>query len=55
MSKVFSKVVGFVMKNIFTESLVKQITGALGGYLVGSSKNKLDDKLWSSVKKSLNI
>ena len=55
MSKLFSKAMGFVMKNVFTESFVKQVTGALGDYLVSSSKNKLDDKLWSSVKKSLNI
>jgi hypothetical protein len=55
MSKLFSKAVGFLMKNVFTESFVKQVMGALGDYLVNSSKNKLDDKLWSSVKKSLNI
>ena len=50
-----SKIVGFVMKNVMTEKLVKNIVGVLGDYLVSSSKNKLDDKLWSSVKKSLNI
>ena len=50
-----SKVVGFVMKNIMTETLVKSIVGVLGDYLVSSSKNKLDDVLWSKVKKSLNI
>tara|TARA_Y100000593_G_C4074902_1_gene220986 strand:- start:213 stop:371 length:159 start_codon:yes stop_codon:yes gene_type:complete len=50
-----SKVVGWVMKNVMTESLVKSVVGVLGDYLVSSSKNKLDDKLWSSVKKKLNI
>ena len=50
-----SKIVGFIMKNVMTEMLVKNIVGVLGDYLVSSSKNKLDDKLWSSVKKSLNI
>jgi|TARA_R100001594_G_C4001602_1_gene254905 hypothetical protein len=50
-----SKIVGFIMKNVMTEKLVKNIVGVLGDYLVSSSKNKLDDKLWSSVKKSLNI
>ena len=50
-----SKIVGFIMKNIMTEKLIKNIVGVLGDYLVSSSKNKLDDKLWSSVKKSLNI
>ena len=50
-----SKIVGFIMKNVMTEKVVKNIVGVLGDYLVSSSKNKLDDKLWSSVKKSLNI
>tara|TARA_B100000519_G_C13849493_1_gene253572 strand:+ start:269 stop:427 length:159 start_codon:yes stop_codon:yes gene_type:complete len=50
-----SKVMGFVMKNIMTESLVKSVVGVLGDYLVASSKNKLDDALWSKVKKSLGI
>ena len=50
-----SKVVGWVMKIVMTESLVKSVVGVLGDYLVSSSKNKLDDKLWSSVKKKLNI
>ena len=51
----FSKAVSFIMKNIMTEKLIKNVVGILGDYLVLSSKNKLDDKLWSSVKKSLNI
>jgi len=50
-----SKIVGFTMKNIMTESLVKSVVGVLGDYLVSSSKNKLDDVLWTKVKKSLNI
>ena len=50
-----SKVVGFIMKNIMTESLVKSVVGVLGDYLVSSSKNKLDDLLWAKVKKSLGI
>ena len=40
-----SKIVGFTMKNIMTESLVKNVVGVLGDYLVSSSKNKLDDVL----------
>tara|TARA_R100001443_G_C3284453_1_gene161237 strand:- start:360 stop:527 length:168 start_codon:yes stop_codon:yes gene_type:complete len=55
MNKLFSKAVAFLMKNVLTESLVKNIVGVLGDYLVLSSKNKLDDKLWNSVKKSLKI
>tara|TARA_R100001443_G_scaffold99260_2_gene106368 strand:- start:299 stop:460 length:162 start_codon:yes stop_codon:yes gene_type:complete len=50
-----SKIVGFTMKNIMTESLVKNVVGVLGDYLVSSSKNKLDDVLWAKVKKSLDI
>ena len=50
-----SKIVGFTMKNIMTESFVKSVVGVLGDYLVSSSKNKLDDVLWTKVKKSLNI
>ena len=50
-----SKIMGFVMKKIMTESLVKSVVGVLGDYLVSSSKNKLDDALWSKVKKSLGI
>ena len=55
MNKLFSKGIGFIMKNVMTESIVKSIVGVLGDYLVSSSKNKLDDKLWGSVKKKLNI
>jgi methanogenic corrinoid protein MtbC1 len=55
MKQLFSKGVGFVMNNIMTESVMKSIVGVLGDYLVSSSKNKLDDKMWSSVKKKLNI
>jgi len=51
----FSKAVGYIMKNVMTESLVKSIVGVLGDYLVSSSKNKLDDILWGKVKKSLNV
>ena len=50
-----SKIVGFTMKNIMTESLVKNVVGVLGDYLVSSSKNKLDEVLWAKVKKSLDI
>jgi len=50
-----SKLIGYVMKNILTESVVKSVVGVLGDYLVNSSKNKLDNVLWSKVKKSLKI
>ena len=51
----FSKLIGYVMKNILTESVVKSVVGVLGDYLVNSSKNKLDNALWGKVKKSLKI
>ena len=50
-----SRIVSFIMNNILTESMTKKIVGVLGDYLVKSTKNGLDDKLWSGVKKSLNI
>ena len=55
MKLVLSKSVGFVVKNMFTESVIKSVVGVLGDYLVISSKNKLDDALWGKIKKSLNI
>ena len=55
MKSISSKLIGFVMKNIMTESLVKNIVGVLGDYLVNSTKNKLDNILCSKFKKSLNI
>tara|TARA_Y100000401_G_scaffold85341_1_gene70617 strand:+ start:183 stop:341 length:159 start_codon:yes stop_codon:yes gene_type:complete len=51
----FSKTIAYLMKNVLTESLVKNIVGVLGDYLVNSSKNKLDNALWAKVKKSLQI
>ena len=50
-----SKVVGFVMKNILTEKMIKKIVSVLGDYLVNSTKNNLDNKLWASVKNSLGV
>tara|TARA_Y100001973_G_scaffold42539_1_gene63469 strand:- start:572 stop:739 length:168 start_codon:yes stop_codon:yes gene_type:complete len=55
MGKLLSKAVGYVMKNIMTESVIKGILGVLGDYLVSSSKNKLDDAMWSKVKNRLNL
>ena len=55
MSSVFSKGVGFILKNVMNETVMQTVVGVLGDYLVSSSKNKLDDKMWSSVKKKLNI
>tara|TARA_Y100000593_G_C4289516_1_gene327475 strand:- start:241 stop:399 length:159 start_codon:yes stop_codon:yes gene_type:complete len=46
-------IIGFVTKTFLTEAMLKQVLIVLGDYLVGSSKNKLDDKLWVQVKKIL--
>jgi len=48
-----SKALGWAMKNVMTESLVKSVVGVLGDYLVSSSKNKLDDKVWAVCKDKL--
>ena len=55
MGNLLSKSVGFLLKNVMTESVIKSVVGVLGAYLVSSSKNTLDDKLWGSVKKKLSI
>ena len=41
------------VKSIFTENVLKQIFVVVGDFLVSSSKNKLDDKIWSTVKNRL--
>jgi len=43
-----------MLKKLFSEDVIKGIVVALGDYLVEKSTNKLDDKLWSKVKKTLN-
>ena len=45
--------IGFITKSILTEAMLKKVLVVLGDYLVASSKNKLDDKLWAQVKKIL--
>ena len=49
-----SAIVAFVTKTILTEAMLKKVLVILGDYLVGISKNKLDDKLWAQVKKILD-
>ena len=46
-------IVAWLTKTILTEAMLKKVLVALGDYLVASSKNKLDDKLWTQVKKIL--
>ena len=46
--------IAFITKTFLTEAMLKKVLVVLGDYLVGSSKNKLDDKLCSNVKKILS-
>ncbi len=43
----------WITKTLLTEAMLKQLLIVLGDYLVESSDNKLDDKLWTQVKKIL--
>ena len=45
--------IAWITKTFLTEKILKQLLAILGDYLVKSSKNKLDDKLWSQVKRIL--
>ena len=45
--------IAWITKTFLTEKILKQLLAILGDYLVKSSKNKLDDKLWAQVKRIL--
>ena len=45
--------IAWITKTFLTERILKQLLAILGDYLVRSSKNKLDDKLWAQVKRVL--
>ena len=45
--------IAFITKTFLSEAMIKKVLEALGDYLVLSTKNKLDDKLWAQVKKIL--
>ena len=47
------KVVAIVIKNLFSEKILKQVFVKVGDYLVSSSKNKLDDKVLDICKNKL--
>ena len=47
------KVVAIVIKNLFSEKILKQVFVKVWDYLVSSSKNKLDDKVWDICKNKL--
>ena len=46
-------IIAFITKTFLTEAMLKKVLVVLGDYLVASSKNKLDDKLWLQVKRIL--
>jgi len=48
------QIIAFITKTFLTEAILKQVLMILGDYLVKSSKNKLDDKLWIQVKRILS-
>tara|TARA_R100001244_G_scaffold89786_1_gene68228 strand:+ start:191 stop:346 length:156 start_codon:yes stop_codon:yes gene_type:complete len=48
-----STLVAWATKTLLTEAMLKKVLVVLGDYLVASSSNKLDDKLWAQVKKIL--
>lgn len=48
-----AKVIKWAAKGILSEKLMKKVVIALGDLLVKSTKNKLDDKLWAKLKKTL--
>ena len=47
------KVVAIIVKNLFSENILKSVFVKVGDYLVSSSKNKLDDKVWAVCKEKL--
>ena len=46
-------IIAWLTKTVLTEAMLKKVLVVLGDYLVSSSKNKLDDKLWNQIKKTL--
>ena len=48
-----SGLMGILLKTLFTEKMLKKLLLVLGDYLVKSSKNALDDKIWNGVKNRL--
>jgi hypothetical protein len=48
-----SKILKSAAKGLIAEKLKVKIVTGLGDILVKSTKNKLDDKIWTKVKKAL--
>ena len=47
------KVVAIIVKNLFSENVLKSVFVKVGDYLVSSSKNKLDYKVCEVCKNKL--
>ena len=47
------KVVAIIVKNLFSENVLKSVFVKVGDYLVSSYKNKLDDKVWDICKNKI--
>ena len=50
----FGTLLGFVVKTIATEKVVKKVVVNLADKLVKSTENDLDDKILKTVKKALD-
>lgn len=48
------KILKSAAKGLIAEKLKVKIVTGLGDLLVKSTKNKLDDKIWTKVKKALS-
>ena len=44
---------GTIMRTLFTEAMIKKLAVIFMDFLVKSTKNSLDDKLWQQAKKKL--
>jgi Na+-transporting NADH:ubiquinone oxidoreductase subunit NqrE len=49
----FKTIISMVVKNLFSENVLKSVFVKVGDFLVSSSKNKLDDKAWAFCKNKL--
>ena len=47
-------ILAFLTKTFFTEKIIKAVLLALGDHLVKSSKNKLDDMAWKTIRNALS-
>jgi hypothetical protein len=47
-------IIAWITKTLLTEKILKAVVICLGNYLVKSTKNGLDDKVWDKVKNVLS-